>query len=205
MATPAERKALLFFALVATLGAGVRLWRARHADNHVTVAAEESDSYFGNASRASSHGPPRVGGGKSKKGGTRRISQDGSASSHSRPPNTSSVRVSRSGQIVRDLVATVDATVDIDRASMSEIDALGVLQPGVARLIVADRDSFGPFGSIRELERIPFLSTAVIRKLAPRVTFSRLPRPKNTVIQPRSADANVVVPRRAHRGKGSAQ
>ncbi|MGI8509405.1 MAG: ComEA family DNA-binding protein [Gemmatimonadaceae bacterium] len=204
MATPAERKALLFFALVAALGAGVRLWRARHVDNHVTASAEIDDSYSDGAPRVPAHGSTRAGG-KPRKGGSRITSQGGSAATRSSSSRTSSVRGSRSGQIVRDLGATVDATVDIDRASMSEIDALGVLQPGVARLIVADRDSFGPFGSIQELERIPFLSTAVIRKLAPRVTFSRLPRPKNTVIQPRSRDANAVVVRRAHKGKGSAQ
>jgi hypothetical protein len=59
-----------------------------------------------------------------------------------------------------------------------------VLKPGVARLIVVDRDSFGPFGSIHELERVPYLNRSDLRSLAPRVTFSLLPRPKNTVMQP---------------------
>jgi len=188
MATPAERKALLFFALVATLGAGVRLWRARHVHNHVPMSAEESDRYSDDTPHASAHGSTYGGGRNSKK--------KSSKSPHPRS-SASGAPGSRTGQIVRDL----GVTVDLDRASMSEIDALGVLQPGVARLIVADRDSFGPFGSIQELERVPFLSTAVIRKLAPRVTFSRLPRPKNTVIQPRSHDASVTVSRRARKRK----
>ncbi len=187
MATPAERKALLFFALVATLGAGVRLWRARHADSHVTMSADEGDGYSDATSRVSAHSSTYSGGRSSKK--------KASAPPHTRSSAASGAHASRTGQIVRDL----GATVDLDRASLSEIDALGVLQPGVARLIVADRDSFGPFGSIQELERVPYLSTAVITKLAPRVTFSRLPRPKNTVMQPRSHDASVTVSRRAHK------
>lgn len=196
MATPAERKALLFFALVAVLGATVRFWRTHHADHHTSIAAEDSAG-----EEISPPGPPASRGGKAQPGGNRHTSRDAHASSHTRDGGSGRSRGSRTGQIVRDF----GSTVDIDRAAMSEIDALGVLQPGVARMIVADRDSFGPFGSIQELARIPFLSTADLRKLAPRVTFSRLPRPRNTVIQPRSRDANVVVPRRTHRGTSSAQ
>ncbi|MEO7217099.1 MAG: helix-hairpin-helix domain-containing protein [Gemmatimonadaceae bacterium] len=76
--------------------------------------------------------------------------------------------------------------MDLDRASVAEIDALGVLPKGMARLIVADRDSFGPFGSLDELRRVPFLTVSTLRKLAPRVTFSRVPRPRNAVIDPRN-------------------
>jgi DNA uptake protein ComE-like DNA-binding protein len=79
-----------------------------------------------------------------------------------------------------------NSVIDIDRASVAEIDALGVLPKGMGRLIVADRDSFGPFGSLDELRRVPFLTVSTLRKLAPRVTFSRVPRPRNTVIDPRT-------------------
>ncbi len=59
---------------------------------------------------------------------------------------------------------------------------MGVLKPGGARLIVANRDSFGPFGSMHEVERVPYLTRSELRKLAPRATFSGVPRPKNAVM-----------------------
>lgn len=159
MATPAERKALLFFGLVAMLGATVRVWRAQRPA-HSEFAA---DTYT-----PDSAGPASARSGKSsgsKKSSPRRVSAP-----------------SRTSQIIRDS----NTTVDLDLATTTEIDALGVLPKGVARLIVADRDSFGPFGSVDELRRVPFLSASTLRKLAPRVTFSRVPRPRNTVVHPRS-------------------
>lgn len=170
-ATPAERKALLFLAMVALLGAGVRLWRSGHSPHsaHADHSASAGDSL--RAERGSSRSRTR--------------------SSRGRSGARASVRGrSRTGQSDRDSTSIID----LDRASVAEIDALGLLAPGVARLIVADRDTFGPFGSLHELSRVPFLTSAALRQLAPRVTFSRLPRPKNAVVQPRRAVDSSVVP-----------
>ncbi len=159
MATPAERKALLFFGLVAMLGAGVRVWRSS------TKATKQSD--FGSyVTDSANPGGKRV----------------GKSASGSRTLVRKATTASRSGQINRDS----NAIVDLDRATVAEIDALGLLPKGMGRLIVADRDSFGPFGSLNELRRVPFLTVSTLRKLAPRVTFSRVPRPRNTVIDPRA-------------------
>ena len=171
--TPAERKALLFLAIVAVLGAGVRLWRgagSARAHGAHTADAETVDSSStsspGRTSRRGQSARKRTVAGQSARRGS---------------------RVSGSGR---------DSTtiIDLDRASVAEIDALGVLPIGAGRLIVADRDSFGPFGSLEELARVPFLSTAALRKLAPRVTFSRLPRPKNAVVSPHPVVDSVVRP-----------
>jgi DNA uptake protein ComE-like DNA-binding protein len=161
--TPAERKALLFLALVAVLGGGVRLWRTTHPAHPHAALATDADSVD------TSSTAPREG---------------SSGRGHSVRKRTSSGRSGRRGS--RGAVTGRDSTtiIDLDRASVADIDALGVLPAGAGRLIVADRDSFGPFGSLEELARVPFLSTAALRKLAPRVTFSRLPRPKNAVVQP---------------------
>ena len=75
--------------------------------------------------------------------------------------------------------------LDLDRATVQDIEALGVLGAGGAKIIVANRDSFGPFGSLDEVKRIPYLTPAEIRKLARRVTFSAVPRPKNAVMSGR--------------------
>ena len=170
MATPSERKALLFFGLVAMLGAGARLWNARRP----AAAAIPADTQSGSASER----------GRVLKSRSEKL--PGIAGSAARTRRTPS----RTGQINRDS----ESIVDLDLATSSEIDALGVLPKGLARLIVADRDSFGPFGSMNELRRVPFISASTLRKLAPRVTFSRIPRPRNTVVDPRPL-ASPVRPR----------
>ena len=170
MATPAERKALLFFGIVAMLGAGVRVWRARNAG----TPKPSADTFVSESRGATPSRPARS-------SGSRRTTARTKASG------------SRTSQIIRDS----NSIVDLDRATMSEIDALGVLPAGMGRLIVADRDSFGPFGSIAELQRVPFLSASTLRKLAPRVTFSRIPRPRNTVIHPRATPAGTSGRRKA--------
>jgi DNA uptake protein ComE-like DNA-binding protein len=180
MSTPAERKALLFFGVVAMLGAGVRVWRAtRPAPLSSPAASAEAYGAEPDPKSGSGSGPPR----SARSSGLHRTTVRVGASA------------SRTGQINRDS----NSMVDIDRATVSEIDALGVLPKGLARLIVADRDSLGPFGSIDELRRIPFISASTLRKLAPRVTFSRVPRPRNTVMYPRPLPAAST--RRGVRGQ----
>jgi hypothetical protein len=156
MATPAERKALLFVGIVALLGAGVRLWRAK-----TRPPAQPAPT-------TSSASPSTFPFGSSKKSKKKKKTNDRSLSDA--------------------LDDEIDPEpVDLDVASLEEIQAIDVLRPGQARQIVADREANGPFGSIQALERIPYFPKATITKLAPRVTFSRLPRPPNAVIRHQSA------------------
>ncbi len=125
-----------------------------------------------------------------------RGSAHGSPGKSSSSPRTT-VRTGAAGSRTSQIIRDSNSIIDLDRATMSEIDAIGVLPKGMARLIVADRDSFGPFGSLGELQRVPFLSASTLRKLAPRVTFSRIPRPRNTVIQPRALPVSTAGRRKA--------
>lgn len=172
MATPAERKALLFIGVVALLGAGVRLWRAHHP----SAPSETQSSSSRLTDDASNDRSSRASTSKRRKKTTRttdRFSPD--PDSNPNPP-----------------------LVDLDVASIDDIDALGVLAPGQARQIVHDRETYGPFGSIQALERIPYFPKSAITKLAPRVTFSRLPRPSNAVIQKRPDSTPTRRSRRRH-------
>jgi len=72
--------------------------------------------------------------------------------------------------------------VDMDVASAKEIEALRHIGPALARRIVADRDSFGPFGSMEGLERVKGIGPSMVAKLDSTVTFSLVPRPTNRVI-----------------------
>jgi len=87
--------------------------------------------------------------------------------------------------------------VDLDVATEAEIESLRHIGPALARRIVADRDSFGPFGSREGLLRVRGIGPSMVAKLDSSVTFSLLPRPKNTVIPRRSELPKA--PRKPHR------
>jgi competence protein ComEA len=72
--------------------------------------------------------------------------------------------------------------VDMDIAAEKEIEALRHVGPALARRIVADRDSFGPFGSMEGLSRVKGIGPSMVAKLGSAVTFSLVPRPTNRVI-----------------------
>jgi competence ComEA-like helix-hairpin-helix protein len=86
--------------------------------------------------------------------------------------------------------------VDLDVASASEIESLRHIGPALAERIVADRDSFGPFGSKEGLLRVKGIGPSMVGKLDSSVTFSLLPRPNNTVIPRRSGPRKA--PRKPH-------
>ncbi len=87
--------------------------------------------------------------------------------------------------------------VDLDVATAEEIESLRHIGPALARRIVADRDSFGPFGSSEGFLRVKGVGPSMVEKLDTSVTFSLLPRPKNTVIPRRSELPKA--PRKPHR------
>jgi competence ComEA-like helix-hairpin-helix protein len=72
--------------------------------------------------------------------------------------------------------------VDLDLATEKEIESLRYIGPALAKRIVADRDSFGPFGSMEGLARVKGVGSSMVAKLDSSVTFSLVPRPTNTVI-----------------------
>lgn len=76
--------------------------------------------------------------------------------------------------------------LDLDVASEKEIEGLRYIGPTLARRIVADRDSFGPFGSMEGLSRVKGIGSSMVEKLDSAVTFSLVPRPTNRVISRRS-------------------
>ncbi|MGH7602379.1 MAG: ComEA family DNA-binding protein [Gemmatimonadaceae bacterium] len=76
--------------------------------------------------------------------------------------------------------------VDLDTANEKEIESLRFIGPALAKRIVADRDSFGAFGSMEGLRRVKGIGPSMVAKLDSNVTFSLVPRPTNTVISRRS-------------------
>jgi competence protein ComEA len=93
-------------------------------------------------------------------------SVDSIAAGHRRPAGSSS----KGGQLPR-------PPIDVDRASAPELEILPRVGPALARRIVADRDSLGPFGSLDGLQRVKGIGPAMAAQLAPHVTFSQSRRP----------------------------
>lgn len=76
--------------------------------------------------------------------------------------------------------AVAPAIIDLDIATAEEIETLRGIGPSLAKRIVADRDSLGPFGSLEGLQRVKGVGPGLARKIDSTVTFSLLPRPSTT-------------------------
>jgi len=74
----------------------------------------------------------------------------------------------------------VPAIIDLDIATAEQIETLRGIGPALARRIVADRDSLGPFGSLDGFQRVKGIGPRLAARLDSSVTFSLLPRPSST-------------------------
>ncbi len=88
-----------------------------------------------------------------------------------------SARRTKASSRTRTASAALAAPIDPDVATEQELDQLPRVGPALARRIVANRDSFGPFGSLEELQRVRGIGPALAAGLAPHVTFSSGFRP----------------------------
>jgi competence ComEA-like helix-hairpin-helix protein len=159
MPTPGERKALIFLSSVIVLGGATRLYRSRTEPGPVdSASAEALRLQIARVDSATA----------SRRSGARRPKK----------------KVRRKG--ASDDPPSVPAVIDLDRAAAPEIETLRGVGPALAARIVADRDSFGAFGSAEGFQRVKGVGPALAEKLAPHVTFSGVPRPVNTVVSRRS-------------------
>ena len=62
--------------------------------------------------------------------------------------------------------------IDLDRAGAAEIARLPRVGLTLARAIVVDRDSRGPFGSLEALDRVPGIGPGLLAAIGANVTFS---------------------------------
>ncbi len=160
MPTPGERKALLFLSSVILLGAGARGVAVLHSQSPVDAAAQR-------ALDAQIQAVDSVRQAKTGRGKSKRSKRKTGGAVHLAEPQANESQ-------------PAPAIIDLDIASESEIETLRGVGPALAKRIVADRDSLGPFGSIDELERVRGIAKRLAAKLAPQVTFSLLPRHPST-------------------------
>jgi competence ComEA-like helix-hairpin-helix protein len=79
-------------------------------------------------------------------------------------------------------ILEVPAIIDLDIATVDEIETIRGIGPSLAKRIVADRDSLGPFGSLDQLQRVKGVGPKLAARIDSSVTFSLLPRPSTTAI-----------------------
>jgi competence protein ComEA len=199
MPTPAEQKALAFVALVVLLGGVVRVVRggvlAPAAPTPPTPAEQQAIARQAFAASSSAAGQAATKDGKTRKSRKlARSSGDGVATSTAIRGQPSGLdprgfpppgpRIDMNGWAQQPALGPVAiprkrpdpglpaGPVDLDTATEPEIEALPRVGPALARRIVANRDSLGPFGSIQALRRVRGIGPATLELLTPLVTFS---------------------------------
>lgn len=200
MATPAEQKALAFVAMIVLLGGVVRVVRAgapavaSSVEQQALARQATSADSAASAPRARKSRAPRTA--RARKGSSEPTVVGGVASVPPRsapssafthdgfPPPSPRVDVdyrtgradgaSGLGEGSR-IGGTSREPVDLDRATAHEIDRLPWVGPALAQRIVANRDSFGAFGSLEALGRVKGIGSATRKRLAALVTFSGSP------------------------------
>lgn len=193
MPTPAEQKALTFFALVVLLGGAVRIVRGGVPTAGPPSPAEQQ-ALARQAFAASSVAAP---GARQRASGSRKQSQkaqkrryagakfdstgllvDGSGLSSASlspngfPPPGPRIDVGASAGKHPSGWSGPAPPVDLDFADTVQIARLPGISRAVARRIVANRDSLGPFGALPALRRVNGVGPATLKRLAGLVTFS---------------------------------
>ncbi|HEX2248827.1 MAG TPA: ComEA family DNA-binding protein [Gemmatimonadales bacterium] len=62
--------------------------------------------------------------------------------------------------------------IDVDNASAAELTRLPKVGPRLAKVILANREEHGPFGSVAGLDRVPGIGPALLKSIEPHVIFS---------------------------------
>ncbi|HEY9425704.1 MAG TPA: helix-hairpin-helix domain-containing protein [Gemmatimonadaceae bacterium] len=185
MPTPAERKALFFLSGLMLLGSGVRASAALSgAERDPAIAAGQPalerqiaavDTARARSSSSRKSSTRRTG---KKKSSSSRSASSGSVAADTRL--STRMAVSSFGGDVQPTVyytSTKPGKVDVDVADAAALEGLPRIGPVMAGRIVANRDSLGPFGSLKELQRVKGVGPALATALSPYVTFSLRPRP----------------------------
>lgn len=181
MPTPAERQALVFFAAVAALGIGVNAWRAaRGGDAVIAGSPGELAAQIARVDSAVASSPSRERRQKQRSENARARERERSPSpTNPRPPTPRYQPPATSYQppAANGPPPIASGPVDLDLASVAAIESLPRIGPALARRIVANRDSFGAFGSLEGLQQVRGIGPAIAKSLRSVVTFSGVPRP----------------------------
>ena len=171
MPTPAEQKALLFLGAVALLGGAVRIFGGDDVAADATAAEREGlAAQIVAAESAAAADRAKRSGGKARGPKARRKRRATGGEGAGSPEQLAGSEVDTNRRSLR-------RPVDVDRATVEELDALPGIGPSLARRIVADRNANGAYGSLAALDGVSGIGPTLINRLAPLVTFSGPQRP----------------------------
>lgn len=92
--------------------------------------------------------------------------------------------------------------VDVDRATVRELQRLPGVGPALAERIVADRQNAGAFGGTAGLARVRGIGPATLERLAPHLTFTGAPADAGQSGQPSRISLNRASQRELERLPG---
>lgn len=169
MPTASERKALVFLAVVAAMGAAARASSVSRIDRDTGLGLITE---FGGTERALALQMAAV---ESAAAAKAAKAQSSKAKGNKTAGNSASAgRV----PILETGPTEPRFPIDVDVASPVDLERLPRVGPALARRIVANRDSFGSFGSLDALQyHVRGIGPATAKLLEPLVTFSGRPRP----------------------------
>ena len=90
-----------------------------------------------------------------------------------------------------------DEHIDADRATAQELARLPRIGLALAKTIVADRESHGPFAALGGLDRVPGVGPGLLSVIGPHLTFSGTPRAQAPA-QPVARDSQPAPPHDPH-------
>jgi DNA uptake protein ComE-like DNA-binding protein len=177
-----DQKALMFVAAVAVLGAAVRVVRA--ADANESVAQPALDHQVKAADSAA-----RAGRGVGQAQGRGRQGRGRGARSRAPADTTKRIRdsIARAQRAPLDRAGYIGGKLDLDVATLAQIDSLPGVSLLMARRIVFDRIAHGPFVTRDGLRRVSGVGQVFLSRLDSLVTFSgtvRMPSAADTALPP---------------------
>ena len=177
--TPAERKALLFLAVIGVLGIGARTVassdrRERDRPTGPEVAALDAQLAAVDSAMVDERRPAAR-----SRGSAPRRPRATRARSAPSADGASSVRAprSRSARGAGTRAPPNAAPVDVDVADAVTLEALPGIGPALAERIVAERVTGGAYGSLEALAQVRGVGPKLLARLSSHVTFSGTPRP----------------------------
>lgn len=182
MSIPSDHKALIFVGAVAILGAAVRIIRA--ATNETGSPQQPALEHQIKASDSAARAGQGKGRGRSARSPSRR-DQKRPAASDPRP---------RPAPLL-DRQGYIGSRLDLDVATAAQIDSLPGVTPAMARRIVRDRMTRGPFLGLSGLRRVAGAGPRFVERLDTLVTFSGVYRP--------GSPDDTLIPKRKSRARRS--
>src|SRR6185503_5198993 len=173
MSLRADQKALVFFGAVAVLGAGVRVVRAAGGP-----APSSSQPALDRQIRSSDSAL------QSSRSAKKRTARSTSARKSARAAAADTGRRRRSAGPL-DRRGYVGNRLDMDVASAAQIDSLPGVTPLMAKRIVTDRMTRGPFTTSDGLRRVIGVGNGFLKRIDTLITFS------GTFVQPSVSDSII--------------